>query len=168
MLTTQRLIIRSFSTDDAAAFFELTQNDGFNLFPITIYRQKSPETAHEWILKNALHGKLGKYAVLEKSTGKLIGMGGLTPWTLEEEELVDITYRLHDSAWGKGLGMELAQSLMNYGTKDLKLTNITATITPDNISSIKIANEIGLVFDKKIMLLGVATDLYRLPESGIK
>lgn len=168
MVTTQRLIIRSFNTDDARAFFELTQNDGFNLHPITIYRQKSPDTAREWIEKNASHGSLGKYAVIEKESGNLIGMGGLTPWTLDGEELIDITYRLHDSAWGKGLGMELARALMNYGLVDLKLTNITATITPDNLSSIKLANHIGLIFDKKIMLLGVATDLYRLDMSGIK
>ena len=168
MVTTQRLIIRPFHAEDAEAFFELTQDAGFNAFPITIYRQKNLEEALSWINMNALHGSLGKYAVIEKVSKSLIGMGGLTPWEWEGEKLVDITYRIRESHWGKGLGRELAQALMNYGLKDLYLNNITATITPDNGPSVKIATELGLKFDQTITLLGVTTDLYRHNQSGNK
>ena len=58
--------------------------------------------------------------------------------------------------------LELADALRNYGFEQLKLKEITATITPDNIPSKKIAERLGLKFDKKIVLLGVETDLYRL------
>jgi [ribosomal protein S5]-alanine N-acetyltransferase len=161
MVTTEKLIIRPFHAEDAEAFFELTQDDGFNAFPITIYRQKSSQAAGEWIKENARHGKLGKYAVIEKTSKSLIGMGGLTPWEWEGEKLVDITYRIRQSHWGRGLGRELAHALMKYAVEDLQLSNITATITPDNSASINIATELGLKFDQEIILLGVRTDLYR-------
>lgn len=157
MITTERLLIKPWSEDMASDFFDLSKDPGFTLFPITDYRQSSIESARQWIANTK-----GKYAVIEKTTGQLLGMGGLTPWTWNDENLIDITYRLRTSAQGKGYGMELARALVDYGFHTLKLEQITATITPDNLPSKKIADKLGMKFDQKIMLLGVATDLYRL------
>jgi ribosomal-protein-alanine N-acetyltransferase len=157
MFTSERLLIRAWKESDAEAFYELTQDEGFNRHPINVYRQKSIDTAREWI-----RNVKGKLAVLEKESGQLIGMGGLTPWTWEGEELFDITYRLRESAWGKGYGWELAEALVNHGLRELGLDQITATITPDNLPSKKIAEKLGMKFDRHILLLGVPTDLYRL------
>ncbi|HZH12971.1 MAG TPA: GNAT family N-acetyltransferase [Archangium sp.] len=157
MFTSERLLIRAWKESDAEAFYELTQDEGFNLHPINIYRQESIDTAREWIRKVK-----GKLAVFEKVSGKLIGMGGLAPWTWEGEELFDITYRLRESAWGKGYGWELAEALVNHGFRELGLDQITATIAPDNLPSKKIAEKLGMKFDRHIRLLGVPTDLYRL------
>lgn len=155
MIKTERLIIRPWELSDAEAFYELTQDDGFNLFPITVYRQKSVETAKKWIEENP-----HKFAV--EYQDKIAGMGGLTPWILEQEKLIDITYRLRSSAWGKGLGIELARGLVKLGFEIQQLQEITATITPDNEASKKIAEKIGLKFDKMILLKGVVTELYRM------
>lgn len=144
MISTARLEIRPFTTEDAAGFFELSLDAGFNAYSIKIYRQENIETAREWILDN----QNSKWAVWEKSTGNLLGVGGLTPWELEGERLVDITYRLRASAQGKGYGMELARALVNYGFNELKLKVITATITPDNLASIKIAEKLAMKYDQ--------------------
>lgn len=157
MIETKRLIIRPFIEEDAQSFLALSNDKGFTLFPITIYKQESIETAKEWIRNNPF-----KFACVEKATQELIGMGGLTPWEWDNEKLTDITYRLRESAWGKGYGFELAQELVKHGLLKQKLTNITATITPDNIGSQKIAAKLGFKFDQHITLKGVPTDLYRL------
>ena len=157
MFTSERLLIRAWTESDAEAFYELTQDEGFNLYPINVYRQKSIDTARAWI-----RNVKGKLAVLEKDSSKLIGMGGLTLWTWEGEDLFDITYRLRESAWGKGYGWELAQALVHHGFRELGLEQITATITPDNLASKKIAEKLGMKFDRHILLLGVPTELYRL------
>lgn len=164
ILETSHLKIRSWEMTDAPAFLELTQDEGFRLFPITNYQQSSLGSASDWIQKSMLLNQqgLGKYAVLEKGSQKLIGMGGLTPWKLVDEELIDITYRFRQSAWGKGQGFELASELVRYGFQELKLPQITATITPDNHASKRIAQKLGMTFDQHIILLGVPTDLYRL------
>jgi len=157
MIETKRLLIRSFSESDAKSFYELTLDNGFNLYPITIYGQESASSALAWIKQNT-----SKLSVWEKQTNSLIGMGGLTPWEWEKEKLMDVTYRFRESAWGQGYGSELAEALVHYGVHTLKLDNLTATITPDNIGSKKIAEKIGMKFDQRITLKGVATDLYRL------
>lgn len=156
MIETQRLIIRPWMDSDASDFLALSNDEGFKSFPITKYQQPDLVSAQLWIQQNN-----AKLAVFEKGAG-LVGMGGLTPWILEDEELVDVTYRLRTSAWGRGLGMELAQALVDYGISQLSLAQITATITPDNVASKKIAEKLGMKFDKTIILLGVPTELYRL------
>lgn len=157
MIKTSRLLIKPWTAEDAAAFYELSLDAGFTLFPINVYLQTSVESAREWIKASA-----GKYAVWEIESGKLIGMGGLTPWSHNEEKLIDITYRLRESAWNKGYGLELASGLVDYGFNILKLPEITATITPDNKASKAIAAKLGFKFDKPIILKSVPTDLYRL------
>ena len=141
----------------APDFFHLSHDEGFIRFPITDYRQASVESARLWIQKTE-----GKYAVLTRENSELIGMGGLMPWVFENENLTDITYRLRNSAQGRGLGTELATALVDYGFNKLGLRQMTATITPDNIPSKKIAEKLGMKFDRRIELLGVPTDLYRL------
>ena len=152
-----RLLIRPFLEADAGEFFELAGDEGFNAFPINIYRQKDIASALEWIRNSQ-----GKYGVWEKATGQLIGMGGVTHWVWDGEELFDLTYRLRSSAHGRGLGMELAIALRDHAFHKMNLPEITATIMPENIPSKKIAEKLGLQFSKHILLKNVPTDLYRL------
>lgn len=169
VINTSRLKIAPWTEAQAAAFFELSNDDGFNSYPITKYRQPDLSSARSWINgAAALYQKtrLGKLAIWEIATDTLVGMGGLTPWSLEGEELVDLTYRFKRSAWGQGYGTEAATALVKYAFDELHLPMITATITPDNIPSKKVAEKLGMKFDKRILLLGVETDLYRLRDES--
>lgn len=157
MITTNRLDMKPWILDDAQEFFELTNDEAFNAFSIKIYRQPDLASAKLWISE-----AVGKWAVRERATGLVIGLGGLTPWSWEGEELTDITYRLRSSAQGKGFGLEMALGLRDYALQDLQLTNLTATITPDNQPSIALAKKLGFKYDKDIVLLGVPTQLFRL------
>jgi RimJ/RimL family protein N-acetyltransferase len=166
MLTTPSLLITPWTEGDAAAFFELSQDEGLRIYPINNYQQESIASALDWIrvvrAQNQQTG-LGKWAVWSRRSEKdLLGLGGLTPWSWEGEELVDITYRLRKSAWGQGLGLELAQGLIDHAFGAVGLNQITATITPENYPSRRLAEKLGMRFDRHITLLGVPTDLYRL------
>jgi ribosomal-protein-alanine N-acetyltransferase len=171
MWRTPRLSIRPFLASEAASFLALTQDEGFRSHPITDYRQSGVQSAQAW-LTNALQLNaetgLGKWAVCDSVGDALIGMGGLTPWTFEGEQMVDVTYRLRTSAWGRGLGSELAAGLLRGGFHERRLTEITATITPDNVASSKIAARLGMRYDRRITLLGVATELYRLSAADFR
>ncbi len=163
-ISTSRLTITPWHEQDADAFFELTQDDGFNAYPITIYRQTSIDTARQWIrsaIADHIGTGLGKFGIWDKEGKILHGMGGLTPWSWEGERLVDVTYRLRQSAWGKGYGWEAAFALVNHGFS-VGLDEVTATITPNNTPSLKIATRLGMKFNMRIILKGVDTDLYRL------
>lgn len=152
-----------FAPSHAQAFYELTHDEGFSSFSITNYRQESLASAESWIEKNQelldIRG-LGKWGVFLDD--QLIGMGGLTPWQLNGQELVDITYRLKKSFHGKGLGRKLAKCLFERGVHEMNLSNLSATITPDNIVSLRIIESMGFKFEKEIELFEVRTLLYLL------
>jgi RimJ/RimL family protein N-acetyltransferase len=42
------------------------------------------------------------------------------------------------------------------------LKEVTATITPNNLASLKVASKLGMRFDRRTELKGVATELFRL------
>lgn len=155
MIWTSRLVITPLVASDAEELFHLAADETFHAFPINVYRQTSVASTLEW-----LRTQRGKYAV--RAAEALIGMGGLTPWQWDGEDLVDITYRLRGSAVGQGYGWELAVALRDHAFQTLALPQITATITPDNAPSKRIAAKLGFQFDKHIVLKGVPTELHRL------
>ncbi len=164
----ERLNFRPWILADAEAFYDLTKDDGFNAFPITKYRQTSVDSARQWIQEAIdLHQKtgLGKIGVWGEKKN-LVGSVGLTPWEWDGENLVDLMYRIRSSEWGHGYGTEAAIAITQYAFENLKLKELTATITPDNAPSIKLAKSLGMKFEKRITLKGVETDLFRLPKAN--
>lgn len=157
MFETQRLIVKAWTDEDAESFLNLSRDRGLTDNTITLYEQKTLEDAKDWIKKNPT-----KWAVWEKASHSIIGLGGITPIAFENEILPDVTYRIRESHWGKGLGPELARGIVDYAFQVQKRAELTITITPENLSSAKIGLGLGFTFEKEIMLYGVKTHLYRL------
>ncbi|MCX6125060.1 MAG: GNAT family N-acetyltransferase [Proteobacteria bacterium] len=171
MIVTDRLIIQPWTKNHAENFFELSLDETFNIYPITRYSQQNIESARAWIENEVtIHQEtgLGKVGVWLEETRSLIGMVGLTTWRFDGESLVDLTYRLRQSALGKGYGAEAAIAMTSYGFHSLQLDQITATIAPGNLPSIKLADRLGMKFDRRIILKNVDTDLYRLHRHDFK
>jgi RimJ/RimL family protein N-acetyltransferase len=55
----------------------------------------------------------------------------------------EIIYALARHAWGRGLGTELAARLVAYGFDELDLTEVHATVHPDNTASLAALQKIG-------------------------
>jgi ribosomal-protein-alanine N-acetyltransferase len=165
MIQTERLTIRPWKLEDAAAFFELSQDRGFNLFPITRYEQKNLDGAREWIKQNidsVTKTKLGFQGVWEKLTNSLVGIAGYRLFNLEKENRYEITYRLRENAWGKGFATEAAVAMLDYGFKNSPAKEIGASITPDNEASIKVAKKIGMKWTNNETLMGVHAEILRI------
>jgi len=84
----------------------------------------------------------GTGAVVEIASGRLIGWGGFARPEGQPEELI---YGLARTHWGRGLGPELAEALVQYGTKALGLRELRATVHPANAVSAKILTRLGFV-----------------------
>lgn len=165
MLETARLIIRPWTPEDIEAFFELTQDRGFAAFPITDWRQKSLESARAWInqvSETFNETKMGPMAVIEKSTGEVVGLAALRVLNLEAEDRPEITYRFRESAWGKGFATEAAVACLNFGFTTHNFKEIAASITPDNEGSIKVAMKLGMKWTNRELILGIPAEIYRI------
>jgi RimJ/RimL family protein N-acetyltransferase len=149
MIDTERLILRPFTLDDAAAWLPL-----ISLPDIIRYTGDTPaqsvEEAHELLRTKplrdyAVHG-YGRMAVAEKSTGRLVGFSGLK--YLEDLQEVDIGYRFLPDCWGKGYATESARVLMEEGRRAHGITRIVGMVHPVNPASSRVLEKLGLRFER--------------------
>lgn len=167
ILESQRLFVRPWILDDAENFLRLTQDDGFNLFSITRYRQPDVASAKKWILEAIkIHNetRMGLLGIYTKEKDELIGFCGLRPVSLEGEPSprIEMTYRLKQSSWGRGYGSEASILLLGYGFTNLCLPEIITVIAVENERSKKLAMKIGMKFERNLTHLGIAVSLLSL------
>src|SRR5215208_5607626 len=93
--------------------------------------------------------ELGLWATIHKEMGKFIGRCGLLPWTIDERQEVEVAYTISRDYWGQGLATEAAQAILDYGFERLNLIRLISIIDPENMASQKVAQKIGMKFEKE-------------------
>ena len=93
--------------------------------------------------------ELGLWATIHKETGRFIGRCGLLPWTIDERQEVEVAYTIAREYWGQGLATEAAKAILNYGFEQLNLSRLVSLINSENIASQKVAEKIGMTFEKE-------------------
>jgi len=84
----------------------------------------------------------GMAALVEKSTGSVIGFCGLVHPDGQPE--AEIKYALKRSYWGQGLATEAARAMLAYGAAAHGLQHIIATIAPENMASHRVLEKAGM------------------------
>jgi RimJ/RimL family protein N-acetyltransferase len=151
ILETPRLILRRQVIEDLEGLWALYCNP--NIIKYIPDAPRSREEAKEE-LEWHMHGhprnpQLGLWATIHKETGKFIGRCGLLPWTIDGQNEVEVAYTIAEEFWGKGLGTEAAQAILEYGFNKLNLSRLVCLIDSDNIASQKVAENIGMTFEKE-------------------
>ena len=90
----------------------------------------------------------GLWAVEMKQTGEFIGRIGLQ--YLDWFDDVELVWMLKKSAWGVGYGSEGARAAIWYGFETLDIPRLSAVIHTGNLPSIKLAEALGMHFERKI------------------
>ena len=150
---TDRLVLRQQSPDDLVELWE------FHCDPENVrYYRDAPSTIDEvkdeldwdlgWYLNN---NGLGKWAIIHRETGKLIGLCSLLPWPVDGIEEVEMAYILSQEYRGQGLGTELSRAVIQYGFEELNLSRIVGLIEPDNLASRRVVEKIGMKFEREGM-----------------
>lgn len=148
---TERLHLRRLAVDDAAFIFELVNDPSWLRF-IGDRNVRNLEDAKNYILKGpvasyAKHG-FGLWLVELKADGTPLGICGL----LQRDTLpdVDIGFALLPQFCGQGYAVEAGLATMAYGRTTVGLKRIVAITSPDNESSIRILDKLGLRFERMI------------------
>ena len=152
VLETKRLLFRHQIMEDLDDLWALYSNPN-----ITKYIPDAPRSRDEareeleWFLHgHPKYPEFGLWATIYKETGKFIGRCGLLPWTIEEQDEVEVAYTLAEEYWGQGLGTEAADGILRYAFGTLKLSRLICLIDPDNIPSQKVAEKIGMSLEKRV------------------
>lgn len=151
---TERLILREIMPTDIEGMFELDSDPIVHKYlgNKPVKTKKDTEEAISFIRQQYVDRGIGRWAVIEKSSGDFIGWSGLKLNTGEKEVLngkqhfYDIGYRFIPRYWGKGYATESALVALNYGFEVKKYDVITGIALADNIGSNKVLQKIGLKF----------------------
>lgn len=119
----------------------------------------------EWHMNgHPTHPELGLWATIHRQTGHFIGRCGLLPWTLDGVPEVEVAYLIDKAYWNQGLGTEAARGVRDYAHQTLGLTRLVCLIDEDNRASIRVAEKIGMVFERESRDEAGSFHLYALKE----
>ena len=151
ILETKRLLLRRFVIEDLDALFAFYSDpDVVRYIPDAPRTYEETREELEWFRNG--HPKfpgLGLWATIYKETKQFIGRCGLLPWTIDEQQEVEVAFALSKAYWGQGLATEVARSLVQYGFEDLQLSRLICLIDHDNQASINVATKIGMTLEKE-------------------
>ena len=103
----------------------------------------------------------GRFAVIERATGRFIGRVGLKYWTEFDE--TEVGWALRPDAWGHGYATEAAEASIDWGFENFDLPYITALIEPKNERSRRVAERLGMsVIREDTHPMGVHVDVFAL------
>ena len=98
------------------------------------------------------------WAVLERSSGQLIGDAGLYRTPAGE---VELGYTLGAAWWGRGYATEAASRWLSVAFDELDIDEVVALAEPANVASLHVLTKLGLVRDGERMAFGRPHALFR-------
>ena len=152
-IETERLILRALSHTDAERLFLLDSNPEVMKYvgqPVLTQIEETQEVI-KFIRKQYEENGIGRWAVIEKKSGLLIGWCGLKLITYlinGHQNIYDLGYRFLPDFWGKGYATESAKAVLKYGFEEMNLDKIYAYADVNNTNSNKILKE-KLGFEEK-------------------
>ena len=108
------------------------------------------------ILKHWKQYNFGRWAIILKEDGRLIGCSGLRSY----EKDVELVYLIDESEWGKGLATEAAIASLGFGFIKRNFQKIIAFTRPSNIASRKVMEKIGMRYVKEVNIFEVLAVQY--------
>jgi ribosomal-protein-alanine N-acetyltransferase len=147
-IETKRLVIRSFTPQDAPALHERVFGDpeAMKFIP----RGASPSldrtrASVERFMRHEREHGFGLWAVELKETGQLIGDCGLFLVQGVGPE-VEVAYHFGKDWWGHGYATEAATACLAFGFKECGLGEIIAICYPEHIASRRVMEKAGMKY----------------------
>lgn len=167
-LTTERLKLRPFSTNDAESLWRiLDQPNVLRYFP----RQTSPtlEQVQRLVAAQLTHWQnfgYGWWAVILTKTNHFIGWAGLQ--YLPDTDEIEVAYLLDPAHWGRGLATEAAMKSLDFGYGELNIPQIVAIVHPENGASIRVIEKLGMTFTCRTTYFGMDCFRYELDQANFR
>lgn len=163
-LETERLVLRGLQAGDFEPYAKFSADPevmrylgvgplmGKPMSRIDAWRSLAMMLGH-WQLRG-----YGMWAVVEKASGLFVGRVGLhnpEGWPGPE-----VGWTLGREYWGRGYASEAGRAAMQYAFEKLDLPHILSVIHPDNHNSIRVAERLGMQFERTWDLAGIGVSLY--------
>lgn len=161
ILQTERLALRQANLADAPFIFDLLTDKTFidNIADKGVKTLKDAENyIQQALLDSYEKNGFGLYITELKGDSTPVGICGLVK--RDSLDCPDVGYAFLPKFTGQGFATESAQAVIKYGNDTLNLPRIVGITAPDNESSIRVLEKIGLVRDKMVSHDGIENILF--------
>ena len=144
ILETERLILRTWTPDDAQRLFEICGDAAVMKYIGTRKPYDIIEQARQfliWATNYQAENNFCRWAVVEKASGEIVGSCGFArPHRTEE---IELGYLFARTFWGNGFATEAAGACLKYGFEKLEFPETIAITDLENVASHKVLEKIG-------------------------
>lgn len=149
-METDRLKIRRMRRDDVKNLLEIFADPVAMVYYPSIKDEIETKKWIEWTIDNYHKYGVGLWIVEDKQNGKFLGQCGIVPQKVDGQVQMEIGYSFVRDAWGNGYATEAANACKDHGFHTLKYKRLVSLIDPENHPSIKVAERVGMSFEKQI------------------
>ena len=149
-LTTERLLLRPLARDDIAALMRVAESADRRKFTALLQR-----SARSW----KRHG-FGVCVALIPASQRLMGWCGARPDSAAEAP--ELFYGVAADCRGLGFATEMARAMVSFLLSLPRVRSVWAVTRADHLASIGVMQKSGLVFERRDILDGKDSVIYRL------
>ncbi len=168
---TGRLLVRSLEPGDISALVALWTDPEVTAH---LGGPRDPARVRDLLDEELRTGgdRFTMWPVIEKASGRVIGDCGLLKKEVEGRDEIELVYVFAADVWGRGYATEAAAAVRDAARIRWGLTRLIALIDPDNIASARVAEKIGMRFERQTARPGGAIRLVyslalsRMPAEG--
>jgi [ribosomal protein S5]-alanine N-acetyltransferase len=146
---TNRLILRELTTTDAQGMFELDSDPEVHKYlgnkPITNIEECLKTI--EMVKKQYHENGIGRFAMIEKSSGSFIGWSGIkyiTEPINNHVNFYEVGYRIIQKYWGKGYATESTKASLYFAFNQLNAKEVYGITNVENLKSVRVLEKCGL------------------------
>ncbi|MBI2522600.1 MAG: GNAT family N-acetyltransferase [Bdellovibrio sp.] len=165
-IQTPRLILRSWTLEDRELMKILPTDPGINTFCAPGQYAYRDEADLDVKLAERLslyqQDGLGKFIIELQGSREFVGLCGVGPYQWDGQKINELGYRLRRSYWGQGYATEVAQAVLSYVFREMKLPEVHAFADPKNSASLNIINKLGFTFQGKLLYDGIPHHVFQL------
>lgn len=162
VLETERLVLRQLGFDDIEKLLQIFSDpEAMRYYPGTKSREET-EAWIDWNIRSYRENRFGLWAAILKDSGEFAGQCGLVAQEVEGRREVEIGYLFVRRLWGRGLATESARASRDYGINGLGYGRLISLIDPENMASRRVAEKVGMEFEKEIEKWGKRVWVYSL------
>jgi len=104
----------------------------------------------------------GHNVLVEKETGKPVGMCGLLIQEVDGINELEIGYSLHPAFWRKGYATEAARKCRDFAFENNFAESLISIVHVENTTSANVALRNGMKLDKTTTYKGIRVNIFRI------
>ncbi|MGI6201046.1 MAG: GNAT family N-acetyltransferase [Christensenellales bacterium] len=141
-IATERLLLRAFAPEDAAALLSISGPDEDTRY--TRHWPSAPAQARAFVQRAMAEAArepcaVFEYAAVSRATGELIGSCN---FVLAGDS--NLGWLVQRSLWGRGYATEMGRAMLRLGFEALGLPRIVACCDADNVASWRVMEKLGM------------------------